>query len=92
MNPKLKSINLRRNVIGDEGAKHLARVLQTGVHPELTTLQLDYNQIGPAGAESLAQGLAKLPNFPVVALNGNQIGDRGTSNHTNPPPKKKKKA
>ena len=77
-NPKLKSINLRRNGIGDEGAKHLARVLQTGVHPGLTTLQLDYNQIGPVGAESLAQGLVKLPNFPVVALNGNQIGDRGT--------------
>ncbi|HHU0114210.1 TPA: hypothetical protein ACT9LX_002924, partial [Legionella pneumophila] len=47
-NPEIKSLNLRNNNIGDEGAKALA------ANQSLSTLNLRANNIGDEGAKALA--------------------------------------
>ena len=48
----LRSLNLRRNSIGDAGAEALAAVAS---HAVLATLNLANNDIGAAGAAALAE-------------------------------------
>ncbi len=70
---KLTTLDLRRNEIGAEGARHLAQALQnntvrqvlfrsTDIHHDisiqtLTTLDLQENNIGDEGVQNLAQAL-----------------------------------
>ena len=50
---------MRRNDIGDDGAKAIAEALK--VNPVLTTLDLWNNSIGPEGAMAIAEALKVNP-------------------------------
>lgn len=52
-NNKLLTLNLNSNLIGDEGAKSLARALRT--NRTLLVLSLSSNQIGDQGAKSFSE-------------------------------------
>ncbi|KAK3238678.1 hypothetical protein CYMTET_51328 [Cymbomonas tetramitiformis] len=87
-NGSLNTLNLRNNVIGDEGAKALAYALtpnEEGVfNTSLNTLDLEGNNIGPEGAKAFAVALT--PNaegvfntsLSTLNLQGNEIGAEAT--------------
>ena len=73
--PTLTFLNLRRNLIGVDGAKALAQSLQ--VNTTLTDLILPENQIGDDGAKALAQCLQMNTTLKKLHLWDNQIGNDG---------------
>jgi hypothetical protein len=84
-NTRITTMNLELNRIGNEGANHLAVVLDwhnKGAEPDNITLKalgLMHNCIGDAGAEDLAVMLSKNRAIEILALHQNQIGDSGAS-------------
>jgi len=72
----LAELNLNSNVIGPEGAKILANVLQGN---NFSRLEIFGNNIGAEGAAYIAQVLAQCPNFVELKLSMNNIGDEGAS-------------
>ena len=70
-------LDLHHNLIGDEGAEDLARVLTLPV--PLTELRLHYNRIGTNGFVLLAEGLRNNVLLHTLMLSGNPGGDVGVS-------------
>ena len=66
-NPKITMLSLKRNNIGDAGAKDLA------ANTTLTSLNLAYNDIGDVGAKALAANTT----LKTLNLSDNKIGDVG---------------
>ena len=75
--PKLKTLGLNYNQIGDEGVVALAEAVGKGALPKLKTLGLGDNQIGDEGVVALAEAVGKgaLPKLEELNLVSNQIGD-----------------
>ncbi|MCD6026596.1 MAG: hypothetical protein K0R08_1115 [Solimicrobium sp.] len=89
--PNLKSLNIKRNHIGNAGAELISRLAT------LTSLDISSNQLGHAGAESIAKltalteldigsnyvrdggaaCISKLLNLTSLDIRGNQIGEAG---------------
>ncbi|EOD10767.1 hypothetical protein EMIHUDRAFT_447308, partial [Emiliania huxleyi CCMP1516] len=79
--PRLETLVLHGNNIGDEGWKALAAALKEGAAPRLEYLTLNGNKIGDEGSKALAAALGKegaAPRLEYLALNGNKIGDEGS--------------
>ena len=74
-NKTLTTLNLGSNKIGTEGAKALAKALET--NKTLTTLNLWGNEIGPEGAKALAKALETNKILTTLNLGSNKIGDDG---------------
>ena len=79
--PKLETLNLEANRIGDPGISALADACARGGLPKLEALQLYRNQIGDAGVSALASACARgaMEKLEVLLLVNNQIGDPGVS-------------
>ena len=79
LNHTLRSLNLAKCMIGDDGAVLLADALR--VNPSLCTLKLACNQIGAEGAEAFAQLLMQggCRTLVELELSSNAIGDDGAS-------------
>ena len=82
--PGLTRLGLGRNLVGDAGARSLARMLQ--FNASLTYLALDDNGIGRSGAEALAAALndSRAHNggflaLAVLNLRDNPIGGRAAA-------------
>ncbi|KAG0064941.1 hypothetical protein BGZ89_008736 [Linnemannia elongata] len=74
-NSTLTSLDLRNNLIGDNGAQALAEALKT--NSTLTTLKLWSNSIGPDGARALSEALKTNSTLTTLDLLDNSIGDHG---------------
>ena len=74
-NRSLKTANLARNQICDEGAVALSKALKS--NNTLETLELYSNKIGIAGAQSLAGMLQVNRALTSLNLYGNEIGAGG---------------
>ncbi|KAF5827656.1 hypothetical protein DUNSADRAFT_305 [Dunaliella salina] len=76
---KLKAMDLTLNLLGDEGAKAVSKVLKEASPPLscLSSLTLGGNAIGVDGARALAQMLPSLPSLLELHLPGNYLGDMG---------------
>ena len=72
VNGVLKSLNLRLNVIRDEGAAAIADAL--AVNGVLTKLNLRHNGIGPEGAKAIGKALAVNEVLTDLNLSRNNIG------------------
>ena len=74
---ELKTLNLRRNNITDEGVKHLSTAL-THTNCTLNSLNLEYNNITDEGVKHLSTALTHT-NCTLNSLNlwGNNITDKG---------------
>ena len=70
-------LDLHHNLISDEGAEALARVLTVPV--PLGELRLHYNRIGTNGFVLLAEGLRNNVLLHTLMLSGNPGGDVGVS-------------
>ena len=73
--PKLTSIDLEYNKIGDDGAQALAEMLT--VNHTLTLINLRYNKIGDDGARAVAKMLNVNHTLTSIDLRDNNIGDDG---------------
>merc|ERR1719198_389960 len=78
LNHTLRTLNLAKCMIGDDGAVLLADALR--VNPALCSLKLACNQIGSAGAEAFALLLMQggCRTLKELELPSNAIGDDGT--------------
>eukprot|EP00808_Paulinella_micropora_P015526 g42684.t1 len=72
VNNSIRSINLRANDIGDEGATAIGLALQ--VNTSLATLILYNNKIGDAGATAIAKALQVNKALVEFDIRGNKIG------------------
>ena len=59
-------VDLRSNAIMDEGARHLAALLNTQKTKTIKTLCVEANRIGDGGVEALCESLAE--NFVMTRL------------------------
>ena len=77
--PRLRSLWLNQNAIGDAELIKLFDGLGSGAAPSLETLRLDGNQFGPTGAEALAAALQRgaMPMLQHLHLDFNPIGKQG---------------
>ncbi|EFC42047.1 hypothetical protein NAEGRDRAFT_70103 [Naegleria gruberi] len=71
----LTELNLARNLIGNEGVRHLSNCNQL---KSLHTLLLDYNKIGNEGVKHLAHS-QNLSNLKLLFLSQNYINDEGAN-------------
>eukprot|EP00128_Syssomonas_multiformis_P018291 Colp12_sorted_trinity150504_noHs@15561 len=71
----LRTLSLRGNSIGNEGAGAIAEALKA--NRNLAMLNLWYNRIGDAGAVELAEALKSNRCLVVLSLGKNKIGDAG---------------
>ena len=74
-NTTVTNLNLRFNIIGNEGAQAIADML--AVNTKLTHLSLESNQIGDEGAHALANALKVNSTLTSIVLGYNRIGDVG---------------
>ncbi|NXH12482.1 DRC5 protein, partial [Bucco capensis] len=72
--PCLVELNLSHNLIGDEGAQALGKLINRS---RLETLDLCNNQIHHVGAQALAQALAKNSTLTSLNLRLNCVEDKG---------------
>eukprot|EP00826_Nyctotherus_ovalis_P065312 TRINITY_DN9598_c0_g1_i5.p1 TRINITY_DN9598_c0_g1~~TRINITY_DN9598_c0_g1_i5.p1 ORF type:complete len:372 (+),score=97.59 TRINITY_DN9598_c0_g1_i5:104-1219(+) len=72
---KIVKIDLRYNLLNDNGAKSFADFLK--LTTSLTTLNLLGNDIGPAGAKEIAAALKDIKSLEYLNINGNHIGTDG---------------
>lgn len=70
-NSKIKILNLSRNILGKEGTKTLASVLEK--NKTLEVLDLSHNSLGVSGAKSLAASLAHHTSLKYLNLFANKI-------------------
>ncbi|KAM7369582.1 hypothetical protein PAMP_010899 [Pampus punctatissimus] len=75
-NTCVTGLDVRYNNMTDEGAKHLADLLQEG-NSALTFLDLMFNNIQTDGAEALAHSLQGNSSLLSLRLSGNKIGNKG---------------
>ncbi|KAM6062561.1 leucine-rich repeat-containing protein 34 [Chlamydotis macqueenii] len=68
-------LDLRWNVLTDDGAKHMATFLQE--NSTLRYLNLMFNDIGTSGAELIARALHKNETLVYLRMTGNKIGNEG---------------
>ncbi|XP_077998347.1 leucine-rich repeat-containing protein 34-like isoform X1 [Glandiceps talaboti] len=71
----VQSIDMRYNDIGDEGAKHIAKLLEETIM--LRSLNLMCNNIGPEGGRAIATALQTNETLVSLKMNGNKIGNKG---------------
>lgn len=69
------SIDLRYNSITDEGAKHIAQLIEESA--ALKDVNLMCNDFGEEGAMHLAKALHRNQTLTSLRLNGNKIGNKG---------------
>ncbi|KAM4834745.1 dynein regulatory complex subunit 5 isoform 1-T2 [Thomomys bottae] len=72
--PALEELDLAHNLIGDRGARAIAKLLS---HSRLRVLNLANNQVRASGAQSLAHALAHNTNLVSLNLRLNCIEDEG---------------
>ena len=65
------------NKIGDEGAKALAKALETNT--TLEKMCLTVNKIGDEGAKALADALSMNTSLKMLTLGKNKIGDKSVT-------------
>ncbi|XP_008277311.1 leucine-rich repeat-containing protein 34 [Stegastes partitus] len=75
-NKRVTGLDLRYNKIRDEGAEHLAELLQHQ-NSALRSLDLTFNDIETDGAQVLAGSLQGNGSLLSLRLSGNKIGNRG---------------
>ncbi|XP_078407398.1 uncharacterized protein LOC144686128 [Cetorhinus maximus] len=73
VNRDVSHMLLDENVLGNEGAKHLAEVLR--VNGSLCKVDLDWNEIGDEGGLALAEALSFNPSRSLMhlSLDGNEL-------------------
>jgi hypothetical protein len=71
----LEELQLVGNVVGDDGACHLAAALER--NKTLKSLYLDYNNIASDGARYLAAALERKSTLMELRLSSNNIADDG---------------
>ena len=74
---RVRTLDLRYNSIGDDGAEALARGLS--MNPNLQNLSLRNNFIGPVGAASLCEALETNTTVEHLDLGTNAIGKAGVA-------------
>src|SRR3989344_818552 len=74
--PHLHKLDLSRNDLGAEGARHLVPTLSQLTH--LHSLNLCFNDIGAEGARHLASALPQLTQLQFLYLRSNNLGVEGT--------------
>ncbi|CAJ1077087.1 dynein regulatory complex subunit 5 [Xyrichtys novacula] len=72
--PSLRELDFSHNLIGDKGARAVAKLLNKS---QLETLNLYDNDIRDHGAKALAHALAKNPTLQSLNLRLNRVGDEG---------------
>ncbi|XP_067825532.1 uncharacterized protein [Heptranchias perlo] len=74
-NGHVSHVLLDENVLGNEGAKHLAKVLR--VNCSLCKIDLDWNGIGDEGGLALGEALSSNPGRSLVhlSLDGNELSN-----------------
>ncbi|XP_078463919.1 leucine-rich repeat-containing protein 34 isoform X1 [Lampetra planeri] len=73
---RIDGLNLRCDLIADDGAEAIASLLQEG-SCWLTSLDLSLNDIGPRGAKALGQVLQTNRSLRSLNLAGNKVGEEG---------------
>nr|XP_032801373.1 leucine-rich repeat-containing protein 34-like isoform X1 [Petromyzon marinus] len=73
---RVDGLNLRCNLIADDGAEAIASLLQEE-SCWLTSLDLSLNDIGPRGARALGQVLQTNRSLMSLNLAGNKVGEEG---------------
>ncbi|NWI17111.1 LRC34 protein, partial [Crypturellus soui] len=68
-------LDLRYNVLTDDGAKHMAKFLEE--NSTLRYLNLMFNDIGTSGAELIARALQRNETLLYLRMTGNKIGNKG---------------
>ncbi|NXA48959.1 LRC34 protein, partial [Nothocercus julius] len=68
-------LDLRYNILTDDGAKHMAKFLQE--NSTLRYLNLMFNDIGTSGAELIARALQWNETLLHLRMTGNKIGNKG---------------
>eukprot|EP00931_Biecheleriopsis_adriatica_P101708 TRINITY_DN76794_c0_g1_i1.p1 TRINITY_DN76794_c0_g1~~TRINITY_DN76794_c0_g1_i1.p1 ORF type:complete len:1528 (+),score=506.88 TRINITY_DN76794_c0_g1_i1:85-4668(+) len=71
----LKSLTVRENGVGDEGAYSLAYMLAGSAGEDIKTLDLGSNKIGNVGAGKLAKALGTSCSLQLLDLSSNCFGD-----------------
>ena len=74
--PPLASLDLKENVLGNDGAASIAALI-VRCH-SLTYLNLSANHIGDFGAADIAPSV-RYTSIKKLVLNGNRIGDKGAA-------------
>ncbi|XP_023137199.2 leucine-rich repeat-containing protein 34 [Amphiprion ocellaris] len=74
-NQHVTGLDLRYNNIGDDGAGHLAELLQQQ-NSALRSLDLMFNDIEADGAKALASSLQTKSSLLSLRLSGNKLGNR----------------
>ncbi|XP_076086735.1 leucine-rich repeat-containing protein 34-like isoform X1 [Mytilus galloprovincialis] len=74
-NSYVTSLDLRYNLITDEGAKFIAKLIEETT--KLTDLNLMCNEIGAVGAEHIAKALLKNESLKTLRMTGNKMGNKG---------------
>ncbi|KAG0077399.1 hypothetical protein BGZ93_003712, partial [Podila epicladia] len=74
-NSTLVTLELRGNMLGDDGAQALSEALKA--NSSLATLDLRDNEIGSNGAQALSEALKANSTMTTLKLGNNEIGDNG---------------
>ncbi|XP_017294482.1 leucine-rich repeat-containing protein 34 isoform X1 [Kryptolebias marmoratus] len=74
-NPSVTGLDLRYNNVSNEGAGHLADLIEAG-NCALRSLNLMFNDVQKTGAEDLAGSLKCNSSLLSLRLSGNKIGNR----------------
>jgi len=70
-------LNLSKNKLGAEGAKHLADALKN--LKVLSHLDISFNEIGDNGIIELARSIKDYGMIEYLDISGNKVGKSGTS-------------
>lgn len=73
---KLSILNLSKNKMGQDGAKHLAEAVKS--MKVLSHLDLCFNEIGDAGISEIAKSLKEYSQVEYLDISGNCIGKSGS--------------
>lgn len=76
--PKLRSLSLRQNQAGEDGATALGEMLSLGSH-RLVSIDFGSNSIGDKGATYVADGLARNDALTTLVLDHNDIEAEGAA-------------
>uniref|UniRef100_A0A3Q3GIJ8 Leucine rich repeat containing 34 n=1 Tax=Kryptolebias marmoratus TaxID=37003 RepID=A0A3Q3GIJ8_KRYMA len=75
-NPSVTGLDLRYNNVSNEGAGHLADLIEQAGNCALRSLNLMFNDVQKTGAEDLAGSLKCNSSLLSLRLSGNKIGNR----------------
>lgn len=75
--PGLRTLSLGRSALGEEGARHVSRLLKS--LSKLEMLDLELCQLREKGAQAIGEGIAASSSLASVSMARNGLGDRGAA-------------